>query len=244
MSDKIGPSGQGVKRGKSDASPRAASAKRPARAATRRPARPRRVKIPYSDEEITEIFRRFSVQRPEPVSELAYTNPFTLLVAVVLSAQATDAGVNKATRELFHVADNAAAIALYRGEGFRPIGTYLDYYADHETALRFEKTLRGDHPIDTGVPYYEQTTDFTCGACCLMMAMGRDIPGFVLEPDVARRNTTVEHLIKMIRIRMHKDRLPGTARRQVGDGRLGRHVLDGVHPYAQMRKERFGKNLA
>ena len=76
MSDKIGPSGQGVKRGKSDASPRAASAKRPARAATRRPARPRRVKIPYSDEEITEIFRRFSVQRPEPVSELAYTNPF------------------------------------------------------------------------------------------------------------------------------------------------------------------------
>lgn len=79
-------------------------------------------------------------------------------------------------------ADNAAAIALYRGEGFRPIGTYLDYYADHETALRFEKTLRGDHPIDTGVPYYEQTTDFTCGACCLMMAMGRDIPGFVLEP--------------------------------------------------------------
>ena len=128
MSDKIGPSGHGVKRGKSDAPPRAASAKRPARAATRRPARPRRVKIPYSDEEITEIFRRFSVQRPEPVSELAYTNPFTLLVAVVLSAQATDAGVNKATRELFRVADNAAAMAALGEdairEHIRTIGLY------------------------------------------------------------------------------------------------------------------------
>ena len=52
-----------------------------------------------------EIFRRFSVQRPEPKGELEHVNAFTLLVAVVLSAQATDAGVNKATRGLFAVAD-------------------------------------------------------------------------------------------------------------------------------------------
>ena len=78
--------------------------------------------------------------------------------------------------------DNERAIRLYRSEGFRPIGRYLDYYADHMPALRFEKTLRGDTPIETGVPYYEQTTDFTCGACCLMMAMARDVPGFVLDP--------------------------------------------------------------
>ena len=52
-----------------------------------------------------EIFRRFSVQRPEPKGELEHVNAFTLLVAVVLSAQATDAGVNKATRALVQVAD-------------------------------------------------------------------------------------------------------------------------------------------
>ncbi|UJW74750.1 endonuclease III [Rhizobium sp. SL42] len=59
----------------------------------------------YSRAELEEIFRRFSVQRPEPKGELEHVNPFTLVVAVALSAQATDAGVNKATRALFKVAD-------------------------------------------------------------------------------------------------------------------------------------------
>ena len=59
----------------------------------------------YTPEEVREIFRRFSVQRPEPKGELEHVNAFTLLVAVVLSAQATDAGVNKATRALFKIAD-------------------------------------------------------------------------------------------------------------------------------------------
>ena len=56
-------------------------------------------------EAIEEIFRRFAAANPEPKSELEYRDPFTLLVAVVLSAQATDAGVNKATRPLFKIAD-------------------------------------------------------------------------------------------------------------------------------------------
>jgi endonuclease-3 len=59
----------------------------------------------YTDAEVREIFRRFSIQRPEPKGELEHINAFTLLVAVVLSAQATDVGVNKATRALFKVAD-------------------------------------------------------------------------------------------------------------------------------------------
>jgi endonuclease-3 len=54
---------------------------------------------------ISEMFRRFAAANPDPKSELEYKNPFTLLVAVVLSAQATDAGVNKATRSLFKIAD-------------------------------------------------------------------------------------------------------------------------------------------
>ena len=59
----------------------------------------------YSRVDLEEIFRRFSIQRPEPKGELEHVNPFTLVVAVALSAQATDAGVNKATRALFAVAD-------------------------------------------------------------------------------------------------------------------------------------------
>ncbi|MBB3312650.1 endonuclease-3 [Rhizobium sp. BK196] len=67
--------------------------------------KPAAVKTAYSLSEREEIFRRFSIQRPEPRGELEHTNPFTLVVAVALSAQATDAGVNKATRALFKVAD-------------------------------------------------------------------------------------------------------------------------------------------
>ncbi|MEM1307585.1 MAG: endonuclease III, partial [Pseudomonadota bacterium] len=56
-------------------------------------------------EQTTEIFRRFAEIEPEPQGELEHVNPFTLVVAVLLSAQATDAGVNKATRALFAAAD-------------------------------------------------------------------------------------------------------------------------------------------
>lgn len=56
-------------------------------------------------DEVREVFRRFHEIDPEPKGELEHSNPFTLLVAVVLSAQATDAGVNKATRALFKAAD-------------------------------------------------------------------------------------------------------------------------------------------
>ena len=52
-----------------------------------------------------EIFERFQASEPEPKGELEHVNAFTLLVAVALSAQATDAGVNKATRKLFQIAD-------------------------------------------------------------------------------------------------------------------------------------------
>jgi endonuclease III len=59
----------------------------------------------WTPAEIEEAFRRFAEANPAPRGELQYINPFTLLVAVVLSAQATDAGVNKATPALFALAD-------------------------------------------------------------------------------------------------------------------------------------------
>lgn len=94
-----------------------------------RPKRPARVrKTAYSRDEVHEMFRRFSVQRPEPRGELEHVNAFTLLVAVVLSAQATDVGVNRATRELFRIADTPEKmLALGEesiGEHIRTIGLW------------------------------------------------------------------------------------------------------------------------
>ncbi|MBV60022.1 endonuclease III [Abyssibacter profundi] len=65
----------------------------------------------------TEIFERLKAQRPKPETELNYSSPFELLVAVVLSAQATDVGVNKATAKLFPVANTPEAIAALGVEG-------------------------------------------------------------------------------------------------------------------------------
>jgi endonuclease-3 len=59
----------------------------------------------WTTAEIAEAFRRLRAAKPEPKGELEHINPFTLLIAVVLSAQATDAGVNKATPALFAAAD-------------------------------------------------------------------------------------------------------------------------------------------
>ena len=73
--------------------------------AAAKPARaPRRPK-PVDRATLVEVFRRFQAHNPDPKGELEHVNPYTLLVAVVLSAQSTDAGVNKATRTLFAVAD-------------------------------------------------------------------------------------------------------------------------------------------
>lgn len=57
-----------------------------------------------------QIFSRLRDQNPSPKTELEYSSPFELLVAVTLSAQATDVGVNKATRKLFPVANTPEAI--------------------------------------------------------------------------------------------------------------------------------------
>ncbi|HYC17958.1 MAG TPA: endonuclease III [Pseudolabrys sp.] len=65
----------------------------------------------WTEAQVAEAFRRFKAANPEPKGELQHINPFTLLVAVVLSAQATDAGVNKATPALFALADTPEKMA-------------------------------------------------------------------------------------------------------------------------------------
>lgn len=75
-----------------------------------------------------EIFRRLHEDNPEPKTELAYTTPFELLIAVILSAQATDVGVNKATARLFPVANTPEAIHALGVDGLseyiKTIGLY------------------------------------------------------------------------------------------------------------------------
>jgi len=66
---------------------------------------------------ISEIFRRFQASEPEPKGELDHVNAFTLVVAVALSAQATDIGVNRATAELFKVADTPEKMLALGEEG-------------------------------------------------------------------------------------------------------------------------------
>ncbi|SEE46870.1 DNA-(apurinic or apyrimidinic site) lyase /endonuclease III [Rhizobiales bacterium GAS188] len=70
-------------------------------------------------ETIEAIFARLSALNPDPATELAYHNIFTLLVAVVLSAQATDAGVNKATRTLFPRVDTPAKMLAFGEDALR-----------------------------------------------------------------------------------------------------------------------------
>ena len=68
---------------------------------------------------IAECFRRFKAENPQPTTELEYSSTFELLIAVILSAQATDKGVNKATRRLFPVANTPAAILALGEDGLK-----------------------------------------------------------------------------------------------------------------------------
>ncbi len=70
-------------------------------------------------EKVVELFRRLRALDPHPTTELHYKTPFELLVAVILSAQATDVGVNKATRKLFAVARTPQAILDLGEDGLK-----------------------------------------------------------------------------------------------------------------------------
>ncbi|MBO9880073.1 endonuclease III [Xanthomonas sp. D-109] len=85
-------------------------------ATTSTPARRGRL---LSKDEIHELFARLSELNPSPTTELEYGSPFELLIAVILSAQATDVGVNKATRRLYPVANTPAAILALGEDGLK-----------------------------------------------------------------------------------------------------------------------------
>ena len=80
---------------------------------------PKRRGRTLSAAEIGEVFARFAELNPKPTTELEYHTPFELLVAVILSAQATDVGVNKATRRLYPVANTPQQILALGEEGLK-----------------------------------------------------------------------------------------------------------------------------
>lgn len=98
-----------------------------------------------NEAEMNEVFSRWQKENPAPTSELNYVNPFTLLVAVVLSAQATDKSVNKATEDLFKVVDTPEKMYALGEEGLIPyiksIGLYRNKGAN---IIKLSKKLIDD----------------------------------------------------------------------------------------------------
>ncbi len=104
--------------------------------------RPRR----FTAAEIEELYARLAAQHPDPKTELDFVNPYTLLVAVVLSAQATDVGVNKATRRLFEtVQDPQAMVALGEADLKRHIQTIGLYNMKAKNVIALSEALIAGH---------------------------------------------------------------------------------------------------
>ncbi|MGR7996151.1 MULTISPECIES: endonuclease III [unclassified Xanthobacter] len=107
----------------------------------------------WSAAEITEAFSRFEAANPEPKGELDHSDPYTLLVAVVLSAQATDSGVNKATKGLFAAASTPAAMVALGEEKvahfIRTLGLYKNKAKNVvELSRLLLERFHGDVPRD------------------------------------------------------------------------------------------------
>ena len=96
--------------------------------------------------QIAEAFRRLQAANPEPKGELQHINPFTLLVAVVLSAQATDAGVNKATPALFALADTPEKMVALGEERVRDLVKTIGLYRTKaKNVVELSRRLIAEH---------------------------------------------------------------------------------------------------
>ena len=133
------------------AAPKRAAAWRPA--GKSRAAKPAGKIKPWSEAEVREAFERFRNASPEPRGELEHINPYTLLVAVALSAQATDAGVNRATKNLFPIADTPEKMVALGEDRLRELIKTIGLYrnkAKNVIALseRLLKDFGGKVPED------------------------------------------------------------------------------------------------
>jgi endonuclease-3 len=101
---------------------------------------------PWTAAEVEEAFRRFKKASPEPKTELQSVNPYTLLVAVVLSAQATDAGVNKATPALFAAADTPDKMVALGEDKVRDLIKTIGLYRNKaKNVVELSRRLVAEH---------------------------------------------------------------------------------------------------
>lgn len=97
-------------------------------------------------DQIEQFFRRLSEANPNPQTELEYSNTYTLLVAVVLSAQATDAGVNKATKDLFRTVDTPQKmLALGEDELIKYVRTIGLFRTKAKNVITLSEMLVNEH---------------------------------------------------------------------------------------------------
>ena len=143
----------------------------------------------YTREEITEIFSRFREYRPEPKGELEHVNPFTLVVAVALSAQATDAGVNRATRELFKVADTPEKMLALGEDKVRDYIKTIGLYRNKaKNVIALSKKLVED--FDSVVPQSREELVTLPGVgrktANVVMSMAFGIPTMAVDTHILR----------------------------------------------------------
>jgi len=165
--------------------------------------------------EIAEFFARLKKAMPNPKTELVYDNPFTLLVSVVLSAQATDKSVNKATAELFKVADTPKQMAAL---GEKRLASYIKtiglYRGKAKNVIALSKLLLENH--DGAVPRDREALEALPG-------VGRKTANVVLNVAFGEKTIAVDTHI--FRVSNRTGLAPGKNPREVEDG-LMRKVPD------------------
>lgn len=114
---------------------------------------------------------------------------------LLANAEAAAYAAERAVLRLEVEVSNAPALALYRRAGYRAVEKLPGYYESGEDGVRLEKPLRAESVPPAPVPFYEQTTEFTCGSACLMMVLAARRPDLPLTPATEvglwRRATTV-----------------------------------------------------
>jgi endonuclease III len=165
---------------------------------------------PFTKSEAETFFARLKAAMPEPKTELNYVNPYTLLVAVVLSAQATDKGVNKATAKLFEVVDTPAKMVALGETGLtnyiKTIGLYRN---KAKNVIALSKTLL--EQFGGAVPRDREALETLPG-------VGRKTANVVLNVAFGEKTIAVDTHI--FRVANRTGLAPGKTPRDVEDGLL------------------------
>ena len=165
---------------------------------------------PFSKSQAEEFFARLKAATPLPKTELAYVNPYTLLVAVVLSAQATDKGVNKATQALFKIADTPAKMAAMGDAGLAQyIKTIGLYRGKAKNIIALSKIILERH--NSEVPREREALEALPG-------VGRKTANVVLNVAFGEKTIAVDTHI--FRVANRTGLAPGKTPREVEDGLL------------------------